>query len=54
MKALHKDQVAVGERLEYRAPEITDLGSVVELTKASGTNNSPNFDGAGYHVAGHS
>jgi hypothetical protein len=27
---------------------------MVELTKASGTNNSRDFDGAGYHVAGHS
>jgi hypothetical protein len=54
MKALHKDHVSVGERLEYHAPEITDLGSVAELTQAAGTVNSNTLDGAGYHVAGHS
>jgi hypothetical protein len=49
-----EDRAATSGRLEYRAPEITDLGSVVELTEAAGANNSATFDGAGYNAPGHS
>ena len=53
MKETEKDQAAAKGRLHYRAPEITDLGSVVELTEADAGGGSK-YDGTGYGPAGHS
>jgi hypothetical protein len=47
MTEQREDQGPAGARLEYRSPEIADLGSVVELTEAS-TGVSGNADGAEY------
>jgi hypothetical protein len=54
MQKRRDDLATTAGRLEYHAPEITDLGSVVELTEAAGPANGGPFDGTGYHVAGHS
>ncbi|HET7047225.1 MAG TPA: lasso RiPP family leader peptide-containing protein [Solirubrobacteraceae bacterium] len=51
MKQSHEDQTTVGLRLEYRAPEITDLGSVVEVTNANQGGSVQ--DSAGYAVSPH-
>lgn len=47
MKQRLEDLGQTGSRLEYRPPEITDLGSVVELTEAN-TGLAGNADGAEY------
>ena len=47
------DQSTAGERLEYRRPEITDLGSVGEVTAAS-TGNPGTVDGQPYSGPAHS
>lgn len=53
MTEKQQDQSTVDERLEYRRPEITDLGSVGEVTAAS-TGNPGNDDGATYSGPAHS
>jgi hypothetical protein len=46
-------RVAAGQRLRYRAPEISDLGSVVDVTEASSV-PAQSTDNAGYGPPGHS
>jgi hypothetical protein len=52
LKDRDKQPVAANGRLDYRAPEITDLGSVVDLTEAGSGGGT--YDGAGYSPTGHS
>jgi hypothetical protein len=54
MHERREDRTMTTGRLAYHAPEITDLGSVVQLTEASTPTPSGTYDGAGYSPAGHS
>lgn len=51
MKQPREEQKTVGARLQYRAPEITDLGSFVEVTAAN--QGGSVYDGAGYANSPH-
>jgi hypothetical protein len=53
MQKRRDDSATTAGRLEYHAPEITDLGSVVELTAAN-VGAGGTYDGVGYAPAGHS
>jgi hypothetical protein len=54
MQTRREDRTMTTGRLSYHPPEITDLGSVVELTEANSNPPSGTYDGAGYSPAGHS
>jgi hypothetical protein len=54
MQQRREDRTMTTGRLAYHPPEITDLGSVVELTEAASSAPSGPYDGAGYSPAGHS
>jgi hypothetical protein len=52
MKQREQNHAPGDGRLAYSAPEITDLGSVVDLTEAN--QGGTQYDGAGYAVSPHS
>jgi hypothetical protein len=54
MQQRRDDRTMTTGRLAYHPPEITDLGSVVELTEANSNSPGGQYDGAGYSATGHS